>query len=60
MKTEIAKGWALRVGGSKPYLAWGQFEYDKKKIKCWESYHRAVKAVLVPLEEYHRLKGKRR
>lgn len=57
-KTDSATGWGMRVGGPKPYLAWGCFEYDKRAVEaeCKESYHRPMKCVLVPLREYLRLK----
>lgn len=57
-KTEEAKGWGLRVGGCRPYLAW-DFSVEKENIeaKCGPgTYCRPVKAVLLPLGEFNRLK----
>ena len=57
MKTEVAYGWGLRVGGGDPYLGY-HFSIDKKSIESimTESYHRAVKVAIVPLSEWKRLK----
>jgi len=46
--TEIEVGWGLRVGGPLPYLAW-EFHRSKEGVKITESYHRAVRVVLIPL-----------
>ena len=58
MKTEIVRGWALRVGGPLPYL-WGHaISYKKTDITPYvaEPFHRIVKVVMMPLAEYRRLK----
>ena len=55
MKTEPAIGYGLRVGGSLPYLAWEQFWRLPEQVKCTERYHRPMKAVLLPYEEWRRL-----
>ena len=56
-KTEEARGWGLRIGGPRPYLAW-RLTDNKADIKevCNESFHRPVRVVLLPLAEYRRLK----
>ncbi len=60
MKTEVfSKGWGLKVGGARPYLA-QVLEWHKVDVPCTESYHSPVRVVLVPLAEYRRLlKGAR-
>ena len=55
MKTEIAKGWGLRVGGCRPYLAWA-IAHRKDGIKLTERYHKTARVVLVPLAEYRRMR----
>ena len=58
-KTQESRGWGLRVGGSNPYLGY-HFSIQKKdiQIKIKESYHRAVRVVILPLGEWKRLKKK--
>jgi len=58
MKTEEAKGWGIRVGGPRPYLAYHVFHSTKEQVqsRCTEDYHKPVKVVLVPLSEWRRLK----
>lgn len=56
MKTEEAYGWALRVGGPRPYLSWNEFHANKKEVKCSEKYHKPMRAVLMTLREFKRLK----
>ena len=53
--TEEAHGWGLLVGGPHPYLA-SYFKAYKAGIEITESYHRAVRVVLIPLAEWTRLK----
>lgn len=57
MKTEEAKGWGMRVGGPRPYLAY-VFDKEQSEIQkvCVASYHRPVKVVMIPLKEYRELK----
>jgi hypothetical protein len=55
MKTEIARGWGLRVDGTVPYLAY-RMGMRKHDIECTQTYHRPVRVVLLPLAEYRRLK----
>jgi hypothetical protein len=56
-KTQVARGWGLRVGGPLPYLAL-EFSLDKERMEeeVTEAYHRPVRVILVPLAEYRRLK----
>jgi len=54
MKTEVAKCWGLRVEGPRPYLAY-EVNPRKEEIKLTEPYHRAVKVVIVPLNEWRTL-----
>lgn len=62
-KTEVARGWGLRVndrhpGGPSPYIAY-VFSFNKdemeKELADLECEH-LVRVVLVPLAEYRRLK----
>ena len=55
MKTEEAKCWGLRVGGSKPYLGY-VVAMEKEGIELSEPYHKAVKVVIIPIAEWRRLK----
>jgi hypothetical protein len=56
-KTEEARGWAVRIGGRRPYLAY-EFSWYKPRIEalCCQTFQRPVRAVLLPLAEYRRLK----
>lgn len=56
MKTEVAFGWGVRVGGSLPYLAY-MFYPTKEGAEqyCVESYQRPVKVAIVPLGDYKKL-----
>lgn len=54
LMTENYRGWGLRVGGWRPYLA-GVLEVAKADVKLHYSFHRPVRVVLLPLEEYRRL-----
>ena len=54
-KAEEVHGWGLQIGGPHPYLAC-YFKAYKEGIETTESYHRAVKVVLIPLAEWKRLK----
>ena len=54
-KTSEAEGWGLRVGGQRPYLAY-EIQRHKDQIKLTESYHRAVRVVLIPAQEWERVK----
>lgn len=62
MKTEEVKGWGLRVGGIRPYLAHNIFTSNKYEVErqCTANYHRPMKCVLVPLREWKSLKKKAR
>jgi len=55
--TEEAHGFALRVGGCRPYLA-TLFSAYRNEIEdaVREEYHRPMEAVIVPLREWRRLK----
>jgi hypothetical protein len=57
-KTEEAIGWAVRVAGPLPYLSYYGFGYYRQwaQRECTETYHRPMRAVLLPLREYRRLK----
>ena len=57
MKTKESKGWGIRVGGPRPYLA-GVFHWTKAEtVKGWEeNCFRPVRVVLLPLADYRRLK----
>ncbi|MFA5430656.1 MAG: hypothetical protein WC329_05820 [Candidatus Omnitrophota bacterium] len=58
MKTEIARGWGLRIGGEpfpRPYLA-KTMAVEKDHIQCYTLWERPVRVVLLPLAEYRRLK----
>ncbi len=57
MKTEEAKGWGLRVGGSLPYLGY-YFSRKKSDIEAQvtEPYHRVVEVVLVTKREWLRMR----
>jgi hypothetical protein len=55
MKTEIARGWGLRVGWCRPYLAC-EASMSKYDIRLHQPYHRRVRVVVMPLAEYRRLK----
>ena len=55
--TEEARCWAMRVGGSRPYLSyWSASSKAEIEKRISEPYQRPVRAVLVPLAEYRRLK----
>ena len=54
-KTAEAEGWGLRIGGPRPYLSY-QIQRHKNQIEITESYHRAVRVVLIPAQEWARLK----
>lgn len=55
MKTEICRGWGLRVGGELPYLS-KQIHWNRGDVECTETYHRPVRVVLISLAEYRKLK----
>ena len=55
MKTEVFRGWGLKVGGHRPYLGCA-LAWSRDKIPFTEPYHHPVKVVVVPLAEWQRLK----
>ena len=57
MKTAPAFGWGIRVNGPSPYLGY-EFHYHKEDAEtaCTERYHKAIRIVMLPENEYHRLR----
>ncbi len=53
-KTKVARGWGIRVGGSRPYLDHIFRRTQASAMACTEC-NRVVKTVLVPATEYKRL-----
>ncbi len=62
MKTEHTQGWGLRVGGPRPYLAWGVFSagVEPAERARQEKYHKPVRVVMLTLHEYRQLKKGRK
>lgn len=55
-KVEPWEGWGLRVGGPRPYMAW-LFSDEQQPVldAATESYHKVIRAVVIPKERYEEL-----
>lgn len=60
MSTNHEKGWGMRIGGPRPYLAWGVFTPNRQEaqIKCYQPYHKPVRVVMLTEHEYRKLTKK--